>query len=179
MKQLIRAVFASLIFFSVQSGAALAEGGKFRFGIHSTPKEMPKIAFEDAVGTQLTLADFEGKYVLLNIWATWCPPCRKELPDLQGLQQKLGADQIQVIALSTDTGRLANVQRLYQELDLNDAGIFIDETGSVGRKLGIFAMPTTLLIDPQGREIGRKPGPADWDNAEAIAFFQKQLVDRN
>jgi len=87
MKQLIQTVFASLILLSIQSGAALAEGRKFRFGIHSTVKEMPTISFEDAVGTQLTLADFEGKYVLLNIWATWCPPCRKELPDLQGLQQ--------------------------------------------------------------------------------------------
>jgi|TARA_B110000908_G_scaffold169530_1_gene226859 thiol-disulfide isomerase/thioredoxin len=175
MKQLIRAVFTSLILFSVQSGAALAEGGKFRFGIHSTPKEMPKIVFEDAVGTQLTLADFEGKYVLLNIWATWCPPCRKELPDLQGLQQKLGGDQFQVIALSTDTGRFANVQRLYQELDLNEDGVFIDEIGSVGRKLGVFAMPTTLLIDPEGREIGRKPGPADWDSAQAVEFFTEQM----
>lgn len=179
MKQLIQTVFASLILLSIQSGAALAEGRKFRFGIHSTVKEMPTISFEDAVGTQLTLADFEGKYVLLNIWATWCPPCRKELPDLQGLQQKLGGDQFQVIALSTDTGRLANVRRLYQELDLNEGSIFIDEAGSVGRKLGVFAMPTTLLIDPQGREIGRKPGPADWDNAEAIAFFQEQLGDQD
>lgn len=179
MKQLIRAAFASLILFSVQSAAALAEGGTFRFSIHSTAKEMPKIAFEDTAGTQLTLADFEGKYVLLNIWATWCPPCRKELPDLQGLQQKLGGDQFQVIALSTDTGRLANVQRLYQELDLNEDGIFIDETGSVGRKLGVFAMPTTLLIDPEGQEIGRMPGPADWDSAQAVEFFTKQMGDRN
>ena len=177
MKQLIRAVFASLTLFSVQSGAALAEGGKFRFGIHSTPKEMPKIAFEDAVGTQFSLADFEEKYVLLNIWATWCPPCRKELPDLQGLQQKLGGDQFEVIALSTDTGRLANVQRLYQELGLNEEGIFIDETGSAGRSLGIFAMPTTLLIDPEGREIGRMPGPADWDSAQAVEFFTEQMGD--
>ena len=175
MKQLIRAAFASLILFSVQPAAALAEGGTFRFGIHSTAKEMPKIVFEDAVGTQLTLADFEGKYVLLNIWATWCPPCRKELPDLQGLQQKLGGDQFQVIALSTDTGRFANVQRLYQELDLNEDGVFIDEIGSVGRKLGVFAMPTTLLIDPEGREIGRNPGPADWDSAQAVEFFTEQM----
>jgi thiol-disulfide isomerase/thioredoxin len=177
MKGLIRALFASLILFSIQSAAVLAEGGTFRFGIHSTAKKMPQIAFEDAIGTQLTLTDFKGKYVLLNIWATWCPPCRKELPDLQGLQQKLGGDMFQVIALSTDMGRLANVQRLYQELDLNEDGIFIDETGSVGRKLGVFAMPTTLLIGPEGQEIGRKPGPADWDSAQAVEFFTEQMSD--
>ena len=161
------------------TGAAFAQGGKFLFGIHSTARDVPAIAFNDASGNALILDDFEGKYVLLNIWATWCPPCRKELPDLQGLQQELGGDQFQVIALSTDAGRLANVRGLYEELGLDETQIFIDETGSTMRKLGIFAMPTTLLIDPQGKEIGRKPGPADWDSAEALAFFEAQMGGKN
>ena len=117
----------------------------------------------------------EQKVVITKIAATWCPPCRKELPDLQGLQQELGGDQFQVVALSTDAGRLANVRGLYRELGLDETNIFIDETGSAMRKLGIFAMPTTLLIDPQGKEIGRKPGPADWDSAEALSFFERQM----
>jgi|TARA_R110000796_G_scaffold155849_1_gene272410 thiol-disulfide isomerase/thioredoxin len=161
--------------FVLLTGTAFAQGGKFLFGIHSTPKPVPAIAFNDASGNPLTLDDFKGKYVLLNVWATWCPPCRKELPDLQGLQQELGGDQFLVVALSTDAGRLANVRGLYQELGLDETQIFIDETGSATRKLGIFAMPTTLLIDPQGQEIGRKPGPADWDSAEALAFFETQM----
>ncbi len=177
MKQLIWVTVSALVLLSMISGTATAEGRNFIFGIHSTAKEVPKIAFEDADGNQFTLEDFEGKYVLLNVWATWCPPCRKELPDLQGLQQELGGDQFQVIALSTDAGRLTNVRRLYRELDLDEGGIFIDETGSAMRTLGIFAMPTTLLIDPKGREIGRKPGPADWDSTAALTFFKEQMVD--
>ncbi|MFT4607476.1 MAG: peroxiredoxin [Urechidicola sp.] len=86
------------------SGAAFAEGERFIFGIHSTLKELPKIEFEEKVGNQLTLEDFNGKYVLLNVWETWFPPRCNELPDLQGLQQALGGDNFQVIALLTDTG---------------------------------------------------------------------------
>lgn len=143
--------------------------------MHATPKEVPEIAFEDADGNLLSLKDFTGKYVLLNVWATWCPPCRKELPDLQGLQQALEGDKFQVVALSTDSGKLLNVKALYQELNLDESGIYIDETGAAMRTLGVFAMPTTLLLDPQGREVGRKPGPADWDSAAALAFFEEQL----
>ena len=177
MKHLFRVYLLSLVLFSGLYDVAFAEGRKFVFGIHSTAKEMPEIEFEDVNGKQFTLKDFEGKYVLLNVWATWCPPCRKELPDLQGLQQQLGGNQFQVIALSTDAGRLQSVQRLYQELDLDEGGIFIDETGSAMRRLGIFAMPTTLLIDPQGQEIGRKPGPADWDSTSALTFFEEQMIE--
>ena len=90
MMHLIGRCLALLVALSMFAGSATAEGGRFIFGIHSAAKEVPKIAFEDAAGKQFTLADFEGKYVLLNIWATWCPPCRKELPDLEGLQQELG-----------------------------------------------------------------------------------------
>nr|WP_306267433.1 TlpA disulfide reductase family protein [Pararhizobium sp. IMCC3301] len=179
MKQLIRWIFPSLVLFSMHSGAAVAEEGKFSFGIHSASKELPRIEFSDAAGNQFMLEDFKGKYVLLNIWATWCPPCRKELPDLQGLQQELGGDQFQVIALSTDAGRLTNVQRLYQQLGLDERAIFIDESGTAMRKLGVFAMPTTLLIGPDGRELGRKPGPADWDSTSALAFFTVQMADQD
>lgn len=157
------------------SGTAFAEGSRFIFGIHTEAKPIPAIAFNDASGNARTLDDFKGKYILLNVWATWCPPCRKELPDLQGLQRELGGDRFQVVALSTDAGRLVNVRDLYQELDLDETSIFIDETGTAMRALGIFAMPTTLLIDPEGQEIGRKPGPADWDSAEALKFFEMQI----
>lgn len=150
-------------------------GGRFLFGIHKAPKPVPEIEFNDADGVVRTLKDFEGKYVLLNVWATWCPPCRKELPDLQALQEKLGGEAFHVIALSTDTGKISNVLQLYDELGLDKSEIFIDETGTAMRKLGIFAMPTTLLIDPLGQEIGRKLGPADWDSEGAISFFTEQM----
>ncbi|WP_448325884.1 TlpA family protein disulfide reductase [Sulfitobacter sp. M13] len=176
MKQFTKRFLPVVMLLALLPGTTFAEGKRFVFGIHSIPKEIPEITFEDLEEQQFTLEDFEGKYLLLNVWATWCPPCRKELPDLQGLQQKLGGQQFQVVALSTDAGKRASVLRLYQELGLDEDSIFIDQTGSAMRKLGIFAMPTTLLIDPEGREIGRKPGPADWDSTSALTFFQGQLA---
>lgn len=158
------------------SGFARAEGSKFRFNLHATARPVPEIMFNDANGVARTLDDYSGKYVLLNVWATWCPPCRKELPDLQALHQQLGGDDFQVIALSTDTGRLQNVRKLYDELGMEQAEIFIDETGSAMRKLGIFAMPATLLIDPEGQEVGRKLGPADWGSTSAVDFFRTQIA---
>ena len=179
MNGCMRRYLLSSTLFALLAGTAFAESGKFVFGIHAAAKPVPAIAFQDASGNPFTLDDFEGKYVLLNVWATWCPPCRKELPDLQGLQQELGGARFQVIALSTDAGRLADVRRLYQELGLDEANIYIDETGSAMRSLGIFAMPTTLLIDPLGQEIGRKPGPADWDSAVALEFFETQVDEKD
>lgn len=175
MNASIRLTLLSITLSSLMSVAAFAEGGRFLFGIHKTPKPVPEIEFNDADGVVRTLKDFEGKYVLLNVWATWCPPCRKELPDLQALQETLGGDTFHVVALSTDTGKILNVRQLYDELGLDKSEIFIDETGTAMRKLGIFAMPTTLLIDPLGQEIGRKPGPADWDSEGAISFFTEQI----
>lgn len=109
-----------------------------------TPRATPELSFSDVNGVTRSLQDFRGKYVLLNVWATWCPPCRQELPSLERLQDELGGAAFQVLALSTDTGRGAAVQQPYGELGLDDAGIFIDETGSATRELGIFGMPTTL-----------------------------------
>lgn len=158
------------------TGAAGAQDTAFDFGMLDAPKAMPELQFSDINGKRLSLADFRGKYVLLNVWATWCPPCRQELPTLDRLQDELGGSGFQVIALSTDTGRVGIVQRLYREIGLPETGIFIDETGSAMRDLRAIALPTTMLIDGEGNEIGRKIGPAVWDSPEAIAFFRARIA---
>ena len=160
----------------VPTGAASARETAFDFGMLNAPQVMPELQFSDSSGKRLSLADFRGKYVLLNVWATWCPPCRQELPTLDRLQDALGGSGFQVIALSTDTGRAGIVQRLYRELGLPETGIFIDETGSAMRDLGMFALPTTVLIDGEGNEVGRKIGPAVWDSPEAVAFFRASIA---
>ena len=160
----------------VATGAASAQETAFDFGMLSAPQVMPELQFGDSSGKRLSLADFRGKYVLLNVWATWCPPCRQELPTLDRLQEELGGSGFQVIALSTDTGRLGFVKRLYRQLGLPETGIFIDETGSAMRDLRVFALPTTVLIDGEGNEVGRKIGPAVWDSLEAVAFFRASIA---
>ena len=164
-------VTALAILFLV-TGELRAQDARFDFAMRDTPKATPDLSFADVNGKPLSLQDFRGKFVLLNLWATWCPPCRKELPSMERLQDELGGAEFQVLMLSTDTGRETAVRQLFDELALDDSGIFIDATGSATRDLGVFGMPTTLLLDGDGNEIGRKIGPAEWDNAAALSFFR-------
>ena len=158
------------------TGETQAQDARFDFAMRDTPKATPDLSFADVDGKPLSLQDFRGKLVLLNVWATWCPPCRKELPSLARLQGELGGTAFQVLMLSTDTGRETAVRRLFGELALDDSGIFIDATGSATRDLGVFGMPTTLLLDGDGNEIGRKIGPAAWDSAAALSFFRELIA---
>jgi thiol-disulfide isomerase/thioredoxin len=139
-------------------------------------KQVPAISFADERGRVLGLNDFRGRTVLLNIWATWCGPCRKEMPTLDRLQARLGSERFQVVALSIDRGGAAAVQRFYAEIGVRQLAFFIDSTGRAGGALGLIGLPGTLLIDPEGREIGRLIGPAEWDSPEMIAFLQSRIA---
>jgi thiol-disulfide isomerase/thioredoxin len=140
------------------------------------PRDLPVIRFSDADGRKLTLAEFRGKTVLLNIWATWCVPCRKEMPTLDRLQARLGGADFQVVALSIDRKGLSVVAPFYRRLGLKALGIYVDETGQAASALGSVGIPTTLLIDKTGREIARKLGPAEWDSPETTALIRRNLA---
>jgi thiol-disulfide isomerase/thioredoxin len=113
--------------------------------------------------------------VLLNVWATWCGPCRKEMPGFDRLQAQLGGKHFQVAALSLDRGGEAAVQKFYAETGVHRLAIFIDVSGRAGSTLGLIGLPGTLLIDSQGREVARLIGPAEWDSPEMLAFLQSQI----
>ena len=176
---IIRFLLAGVVlpFVLLATGLARAQDMRFGFRMLDTPRATPDLSFSDVNTITLSLQDFRGKYVLLNVWATWCPPCRAELPSLENLQDELGGSTFQVVALATDTGRRAAVLQLFDELGLDDSGVFIDENGTAMRDLGIFGMPTTLLIDANGNEVGRKLGPAEWDSPAAVAFFRAIIED--
>ena len=144
----------------------------------ASPRAIADIAFEDADGNKRTLAQFRGKAVLLNVWATWCGPCRKEMPALDRLQAKLGSDDFQVVALSIDRGGVAAVKSFYDEIDVRSLGINVDSTTDAQAKLGVVGVPTTLLIDREGREVARYTGPADWDGPSVAATIQRYLPPR-
>ncbi len=142
------------------------------------PRAAPEIRRTDAEDRELALAEFRGKVVLLNIWATWCVPCRKEMPALDRLQAQLGGDDFVVLPLSIDRAGLPAVKRFYEELGLQKLGIYIDASGAAPRALGAPGVPTTLLIDRDGREVARKMGPAEWDGAEMSALIRHQIEAR-
>jgi thiol-disulfide isomerase/thioredoxin len=138
---------------------------------------VPDGRFVDADGQTVDLADFRGKVVLLNFWATWCGPCKREMPDLDRLQAKLGGERFQVVALSSDRQGPAVVGPFYDELGVGHLTVFNDRRGAVQRAFGVFGLPTTVLIDPQGRELGRLVGPADWGSPEAQALVERAIAD--
>ena len=141
------------------------------FVLHPTPKPIPAVSFDDDQGRPRSLADFRGKVVLLNIWATWCPPCRREMPSLDRLQSKLGGPDFEVAALSIDRAGIEVVRRFYAEIGIRNLAIYIDSSGKASRELGTVGVPSTLLIDREGRELGRLAGAAEWDAPEMVAFI--------
>jgi thiol-disulfide isomerase/thioredoxin len=106
--------------------------------------------------------------VLLNVWATWCPPCREEMPSLDRLQKSLGGPGFEVVALSIDAGGAPVVERFYKEIGIASLAIYVDSSMRAASQLAALGVPTTLLIDREGRELGRHAGPAQWDSAEAL-----------
>lgn len=126
------------------------------------------IPFETAGGRTLSVTDFSGKYVLLNIWATWCPPCVKELPSLDRLQARMGSPTFEVVALSIDRKGLDAIRSFYQATSVTNLAVYLDREGKSMSSLKITGLPTTILVDPRGREIARWLGPKEWDEAAAI-----------
>lgn len=146
------------------------------FSIHEEPKRIPELRFVNGEGQEMSLEDFQGKTVLLNIWATWCVPCRKEMPALDRLQANLGGPDFEVVPLSIDRAGLPAVEAFYQELDLESLGIYVDQSASAAYELGAVGLPTTLLVNPEGQELGRLVGPAEWDSPEMVALLRQQLA---
>jgi thiol-disulfide isomerase/thioredoxin len=151
--------------------SAVAEAPQ-NFALNETPKPLPEIQFEDGEAHAQTLAGFKDKVVLLNVWATWCTACRKEMPTLDRLQAELGGPEFEVIALSVDRAAPELVRQFYTEIGIQHLSLYIDVSGKAVGALGIVGLPTTLLIDRQGHELGHLVGPADWDTPEMIAFLK-------
>jgi thiol-disulfide isomerase/thioredoxin len=137
------------------------------------PTPVPSFSFADRAGHSLSLADFRGRAVVLNFWATWCMACRKELPSLDRLQAKLGGSHFQVLAVSIDKQGAAVVQPFYRALGLRSLAIHLAPTGKPPSLLSIEGIPATLLIDREGREIGRKLGALEWDSSAAVSALRR------
>jgi thiol-disulfide isomerase/thioredoxin len=135
----------------------------------------PGTAFADADGKAVSLADFRGRVVLLNFWATWCVPCVLEMPALDRLQARLGAEGLEVVALSQDRDGVPAVVRFYEKYDFGNLGIYVDPKGTIANELEIGVLPTSLLIDREGRVVGELVGAAEWDAAEALALIRHYL----
>lgn len=141
------------------------------------PRQTPDTPFLTADGSEIGLDGFRGKVVLLNFWATWCAPCVREMPELDRLQEALGGDDFAVIAVSSDRGGLDDVRPFYERLGLEHLDIYLDPRAGFTRSFGVAVMPTTALIDRQGRVVALYEGAADWASPEVkdlIRWYQER-----
>ena len=152
-----------------------AASDSLAFSFLDRPRVLPELRFTDGDGRDLSLADFRDRPVLLNIWATWCVPCREEMPSLDRLQAQIGTSRLLVLPLSIDRKGLPVVKQFYDELGLKTLGIYLDTSSKAASDLNAVGVPTTLLIDRKGREIARKIGPAEWDSPEIVTLIREHL----
>ncbi|HEU4378926.1 MAG TPA: TlpA disulfide reductase family protein [Hyphomicrobiaceae bacterium] len=146
---------------------ALSQGHMAAFVFKKEPEAVPEVRFQDGNGAEKTLADWRGKVVLVNLWATWCAPCRKEMPALDHLQKELGSSKFEVVAISIDRTGLPGARKFLDETGVKDLALYADPTTKLSSVLRAVGLPVTVLIDAQGREIGRLVGPAEWDSEDA------------
>lgn len=153
----------------------LSTGQVAGFVFKSAPEELPIAPFVDGEGRERTLADWKGKVVLLNLWATWCAPCRKEMPALDRLQASLGSGKFEVVAVSVDRTGIEGARKFLDEINVKRLAVLADPSARMATTLKAIGLPATLLIDAEGREIGRMVGPAEWDASEAKALIRAAL----
>lgn len=142
------------------------------FRPNETPPAAPDVAFTDTAGHRLSLADFRGKVVLLNFWATWCVPCVEEMPSLDRLQAELGGDRFTVVPVSIDRQGLEVVKPFLAKTEIRNLAVYLDPAGASMRAFGVRGLPTTFVIDRDGRNVGRLEGMAHWDQADAKALIR-------
>ena len=140
---------------------AAHDGGLAKL-VQTDPTPVPDTSFTDPEGGTHSLADYRGKVVLLNFWATWCAPCREEMPSLDALQAELGGDDFQVVAIAAGHNPAPAIEKFLTEAKITNLPVLLDPRQGLAREMGVMGMPVTILIDRDGNEIARLIGGADW-----------------
>ncbi|PLX44253.1 MAG: hypothetical protein C0605_02740 [Hyphomicrobiales bacterium] len=152
--------------------ARLTRGQMAKFRPAALPLNIPRAEFGAPDGKPRSLADWRGRMVLVNLWATWCAPCRREMRSLDNLQARLGGDGFEVIALNTDVDDATKIKAFYQRFGVRHLAAYLDSGKGAYHSLGAVGTPTNILIDCKGRELGRLSGAARWDSDEAVLLIR-------
>ena len=153
----------------------MAKGAMERFKLAAAPKPLPDLEIQSADDKPIKLSDLRGKVLLLNFWATWCAPCVKEMPSLDRLLAALPRDKYLVVPLSIDGPSRPKVAPFYKDQKLANLGIYFDKGRKTMQGLDVTLLPTSILVDAKGRELGRIEGDADWDMPESIALMKAAM----
>lgn len=159
--------------------APLVRGEVAAVAVSTKPLSLAGLSFQDAEGKSRTLSEWKGRVVLLNLWATWCVPCRKEMPAIEALQKKLGGPDFEIVTVNIDTRDPAKPKAWLKEVGISGLAYYADPTAKIFQDLKIagraFGMPTTLLVDRQGCELAALAGPAEWASADAVNLIEAAL----
>lgn len=166
------ALVAALIWLAAPAPGIAGPQG---FAVHDAPQDLPEVRFVTEHGTRKTLDAFHGKVILLNIWATWCPPCVKEMPTLDALQADLGSSKFEVVTLSIDTGGVPVVRKFFDKVGIKHLAMYVDQTSLAFTNLRIVGLPTTMIVDADGRELARLIGPVTWNDPDMEAYLKTYI----
>ena len=156
---------------------ALRAGDMRKLMFHSAPIDSSDVVFLGQDGADMTLADYAGQYVVLNFWATWCAPCRHEMPMLSDLQTALGGDDLQVVTIATGRNPRPAIEAFFTDIGVDNLPMHTDARQSLSRSLGVLGLPVTLILNPDGQEIARLQGDADWSSDSAVAILNELTQD--
>ena len=155
---------------------ALRTGDMKKLQFHPAPKPVPAIAFDTENGGSAQLADYKGKLVVVNFWATWCAPCRKEMPMLDALQDELGGEAFEVVTIATGRNAPQAMRAFFEEIGVKHLPLHRDPNSALARGMGVLGLPVTVILSPEGVEVARLTGDADWSSDSAKAILRAMMT---
>ncbi len=150
----------------------LRAGDMRKLAFHSVAKDPVLVTFVDKDGVEMDISAYKGKVVLLNFWATWCAPCRKEMPMLEALQNELGGDDFAVVTMATGRNPVPVIEAFFAKINVSNLPILRDPKQAYARRMAVLGLPMTMILDREGREIARLRGDAEWDSPDALAILR-------
>lgn len=179
----MRLFILAAIYTAIAGTAIAADIHDLRIGdmrklrVHETPIAVPETAFTREDGTTGTMAQYEGKIIVLNFWATWCAPCRKEMPHLSALQSEFGGEDFEVVTIATGRNDPMAMQKFLSDINVDNLPLHRDPRQKFARDMGVLGLPVTVILDRHGDEIARLQGDADWSSDSAKAIIAALLEE--
>lgn len=155
---------------------ALREGDMKKL-VFADAKPVSANAFQTEDGADMTLSDYQGKWVLVNFWATWCAPCREEMPMLSALQEEFGGDAFEVVTIATGRNPPPAMKTFFDEIEVTNLPLHRDPKQAVAREMAVLGLPITVLMNPEGQEVARLRGDANWSSDSAKAIIKALISD--